>query len=71
MLQLDLISKLMPGSPGQAKSKGFQTGLHHVDALDKLISERCNAQDFWKKIMGNSHFIFEIFAWPNNVLAYQ
>lgn len=69
MLQLDLISKLMPGSPGPAKSTGFQMGLHHVDALDRLVSERSNTRDFWKKIMGNSHFIFEIFAWPDNVLV--
>ncbi len=71
MLQLDLISKLMPGSTGQAENKGFLTGLHHVDALGRLTSERCNTRDYWKYFMGNSHFIFEIFAWPNNVLAYQ
>ena len=67
MFQLDLISNTISGSPGSAKSEAYQTGIDRLDELDKLISERSNTQGFWKKIIGNSDFVFDIFAWPDNV----
>ena len=67
MFQLDLISNTISGLPGSAKSEAYQMGIDRLDELDKLISERSNTQDFWKKITGNSDFVFDIFAWPDNV----
>lgn len=67
MFQLDLINHTISGSSGPAKSEAYQTGIDRLDELDKLISERSNTQDFWKKIIGNSDFVFDIFAWPDNI----
>jgi len=67
MFQLDLINNTISGLPGSAKSEAYQTGIDRLDELDKLISERSNTQEFWKKIIGNSDFVFDIFAWPDNI----
>jgi hypothetical protein len=68
MLQLDLTINLNTDLPGQITSDGLRLCLHRLEELDSLINKCENTQVLWKKIMGNSGFIFDMFTWPENVM---